>query len=58
MLKILIESTQVIEYSAVVLDAESQEILMDLDGIPPGWEKIAHHMTITMGTLAHKKGKI
>lgn len=47
---------QDISYSGVVLDQESQQRLLDLP-VPEGWESIAHHMTITMGPLIHKKGK-
>lgn len=45
-----------ISYSGVILDEESKQKLLSLD-IPEGWEQIAHHMTITMGSLVHKKGK-
>ena len=45
-----------ISYSGVVLDDESRKKLLSL-GIPEGWEPVAHHMTITMGALVHKKGK-
>ena len=61
-MKLLFESwreyltEQEISYSGVVLDQESQQKLLDLP-IPEGWESIAHHMTITMGPLVHKKGK-
>ena len=47
---------QNISYSGVVLDEESRQKLLDLP-IPEGWEPIAHHMTITMGPIVHKKGK-
>ena len=47
---------QNISYSGVVLDDESKQKLLDLS-IPEGWESVAHHMTITMGPLVHKKGK-
>ncbi len=47
---------QNISYSAVVLDDTSRQQLLDLD-IPEGWEPVAHHMTITMGSLVHKNGK-
>tara|TARA_Y100000310_G_scaffold329687_1_gene399999 strand:+ start:547 stop:1035 length:489 start_codon:yes stop_codon:yes gene_type:complete len=47
---------QNISYSGVVLDDMSRQQLLDLD-IPEGWEPVAHHMTITMGSLLHKKGK-
>ena len=47
---------QNISYSGVVLDDASKQKLLDLD-IPEGWEPVAHHMTITMGSLIHKKGK-
>jgi hypothetical protein len=47
---------QNISYSGVVLDEESKQQLLNLD-IPEGWEPVAHHMTITMGSLIHKKGK-
>ena len=47
---------QNISYSGVVLDEESKQQLLNL-GIPEGWEPVAHHMTITMGSLIHKKGK-
>ena len=45
-----------VSYSGVVLDEESKQKLLSLD-IPEGWEIISHHMTITMGSLVHKKGK-
>ena len=40
-----------ISYSAVVLDHESSELLLDTfnSEIPDGWKKYAHHMTISMG---------
>ena len=47
---------QNISYSGVVLDEPSKQKLLALD-IPEGWEPVAHHMTITMGPLAHPKGK-
>ena len=47
---------QNISYSGVVLDEESKQQLLNL-GIPEGWEPVAHHMTITLGPLTHKKGK-
>ena len=47
---------QSISYSGVVLDDKSRQQLLNLD-IPEGWEPVAHHMTITMGSLIHKKGK-
>ena len=47
---------QSISYSGVVLDDKSRQQLLNLD-IPEGWEPVAHHMTITLGPLAHKKGK-
>ena len=47
---------QNISYSGVVLDEGSKQQLLNLD-IPEGWEPVAHHMTITMGSLIHKKGK-
>ena len=47
---------QHISYSGVVLDEESKQKLLSLE-IPEGWEPAAHHMTITMGSLIHKKGK-
>ena len=47
---------QHISYSGVVLDEESKQKLLALE-IPEGWEPVAHHMTITMGSLIHKKGK-
>lgn len=61
-MKILIENfrkflnEQNISYSGVVLDDESRQKLLDLP-IPDGWEPVAHHMTITLGPLVHKKGK-
>lgn len=47
---------QNIAYSGVLLDDSSREKLLSLE-IPDGWEKIAHHMTITMGPIVHPKGK-
>lgn len=46
-----------ISYSAVVLDEQSKNKLLTEFGskIPEGWEKIAHHMTITMGGLPPEK---
>jgi hypothetical protein len=46
-----------ISYSAVVLDEQSKnKILTEFASkIPEGWEKIAHHMTITMGGLPPEK---
>lgn len=61
-MKLLIENwrgflmEQSISYSGVVLDEESRQQLLKGD-IPQGWEPVAHHMTITMGPLIHKKGK-
>ena len=46
-----------ISYSAVVLTEESREELLSSFQIPEGWSEFAHHMTITMGPLTHKKGK-
>ena len=45
-----------IAYSGIVLDDVSKEALLSLP-IPEGWEPVAHHMTITLGSLVHKKGK-
>jgi len=47
---------QNIAYSGIVLDDTSKKILLSLP-IPEGWEPVAHHMTIAMGPLIHKKGK-
>ena len=47
---------QHISYSGIVLDEESKQKLIALE-TPEGWEPVAHHMTITMGSLIHKKGK-
>tara|TARA_Y100000034_G_scaffold21309_1_gene24529 strand:- start:4658 stop:5101 length:444 start_codon:yes stop_codon:yes gene_type:complete len=47
---------QNIAYSGIVLDDASKETLLSLP-IPEGWEPVAHHMTITLGSLVHKKGK-
>ena len=46
-----------ISYAAVVLTEESREELLSSFQIPEGWSEFAHHMTITMGPLTHKKGK-
>ena len=48
-----------ISYSAVVLDESSHKSLVSrlVDKIPTDWEVVAHHMTITMGPLRHRKGK-
>ena len=48
-----------ISYSAVVLDETTRSNLLGMLGdlIPPGWEIVAHHMTITMGPIIHLKGK-
>ena len=42
-----------ISYSAVLLDQQSHDILLNAigDKIPPGWKTYAHHMTINMGSL-------
>ena len=47
---------QNISYSGVILDETSKQKLLNLP-IPAGWEPVAHHMTITLGPLVHKKGK-
>jgi len=47
---------QNIGYSAVVLDEDSKQKLLALP-IPEGWEPVAHHMTITMGSLRDPNGK-
>ena len=48
-----------ISYSGVVIDdlTRSNLLAMSNNAIPMGWEVIAHHMTITMGPLLHRKGK-
>jgi hypothetical protein len=45
------EDKKTISYSAVVLDYESSELLLNkFNGeIPDGWKKYAHHMTIALG---------
>ena len=45
------DDNKTISYSAVVLDHESSELLLDTfnDEIPDGWKKYAHHMTISLG---------
>ena len=45
------EDKKTISYSAVVLDYESSESLLNkFNGeIPDGWKKYAHHMTIALG---------
>ena len=47
------EEVKKVNYSAVVLDKKSRDMLLKVFGnmIPEGWEKIAHHMTIKMGAL-------
>ncbi|MFN9902333.1 MAG: hypothetical protein ACK55Z_26845, partial [bacterium] len=42
------EDKKTISYSAVVLDHDSSELLLDKfrGEIPDGWKKYAHHMTI------------
>ena len=47
---------QNIAYSGIVLDDASKQALLSLP-IPEGWEPVAHHLTITLGSLVHKKGK-
>ena len=47
---------QNISYSGVVLDEGSKQQLLNLD-IPEGWEPVAHHMTITKGSLVHERGE-
>ena len=52
MMKIIKEDDKkTISYSAVVLDHESSELLLDkFNGeIPDGWKKYGHHMTIALG---------
>ncbi len=51
MMGLLNEEKKTISYSAVVLDHESSELLLDRfrGEIPDGWKKYAHHMTIAMG---------
>jgi len=41
-----------ISYSAVVLDKASRKKLLTLGTMQPGWEPVAHHMTIKLGPLA------
>jgi hypothetical protein len=45
------EDKKTISYSAVVLDHDSSELLLDKfrGEIPDGWKKYAHHMTIALG---------
>ena len=45
------DDKKTISYSAVVLDNESSELLLNkFNGeIPDGWKKYAHHMTISLG---------
>ena len=45
------DDNKTISYSAVVLDHESSESLLDTfnDEIPDGWKEYAHHMTISLG---------
>jgi len=45
------DDKKTISYSAVVLDHESSELLLNkFNGeIPDGWKKYAHHMTIALG---------
>jgi hypothetical protein len=45
------DDKKTISYSAVVLDHESSESLLDtFNGeIPDGWKKYGHHMTIALG---------
>ena len=45
------DNKKTISYSAVVLDHESSELLLNkFNGeIPDGWKKYAHHMTIALG---------
>ena len=45
------DDNKTISYSAVVLDHESSELLLDTfnDEIPDGWKKYGHHMTIALG---------
>ena len=45
-----------ISYSAVVLDEESRNKLLEL--VPKGWKPIAHHMTIKLGPLRDSKYKV
>tara|TARA_R100000315_G_scaffold62478_1_gene44277 strand:- start:2805 stop:3182 length:378 start_codon:yes stop_codon:yes gene_type:complete len=45
-----------ISYSAVVLDDESRNKLLEL--VPEGWKPIAHHMTIKLGPLRDSKYKV
>ena len=45
------DDKKTISYSAVVLDHESSESLLERfnSEIPDGWKKYAHHMTISLG---------
>ena len=45
------DDKKTISYSAVVLDHESSELLLNTfkGEIPDGWKKYAHHMTIALG---------
>ena len=45
------DNKKTISYSAVVLDHESSELLLNTfkGEIPDGWKKYAHHMTIALG---------
>jgi hypothetical protein len=43
-----------ISYTALVLDDESHQKLINAVPIPDGWEVFAHHMTINMGEAKDK----
>jgi hypothetical protein len=45
------DDKKTISYSAVVLDHDTSELLLNKfdDEIPDGWKKYAHHMTIALG---------
>jgi 2'-5' RNA ligase len=49
--KILRENTEKVLYSAVVLDEQSHNLLLNAfkDVIPQDWKTFAHHMTIAFG---------
>lgn len=49
--KALRENMEKVLYSAVVLDEQSHDLLLNVfnDVIPEGWKTFAHHMTIAFG---------
>ena len=45
------EQSYKVSYSAVVLDKQSRDAILNHLSIPNGWKTICHHMTIKLGEL-------